>query len=260
MTVADLVAPARAHVYGKRWPHPGMSFPQADTSTLKILTEVDPRSWMWPALNQLQIGSCTANATSRCFRADAHMDGHDCGELSRRWIYHFEMAIEGTLGQGDVGAIGHDAFTVAKHGIPDEALYPYSDNIEDFEIKPPDVEPRAYRLGKPVRSVPQTLEAIKQVLSNRQTIPLGFTVYESFEDTSWWASGEMPIPAPGEEILGGHEVLACGYLKEYPHHILMLNSWDTSFGIGGYFLMPLAYVLDRSRVSDLRTIQRPAGK
>jgi C1A family cysteine protease len=174
-----------SHAYGWRRPYPGLSYPQADTSNLLILPEVDPRGAMPPVFDQGQLGSCTANATAACFQYDSIMDGKDCGVLSRRWIYHFEKALEHTLGQGDTGAMGHDAFTVAKHGIPDETLWPYSEDIEAVEAKPPDVEPRAYRLSKPVKSVAQSLVAVKQVLSNRQTVAIGFTVYESFEDPSW---------------------------------------------------------------------------
>jgi len=244
------------HVYGWRGSLGASPFPYADTGGLALKASVDPRPWMPPALNQLEIGSCTANATSRCFRADAIMDGHDCGELSRRWIYHFEMALEGTLGRGDVGAIGHDAFRVAKHGIPDEALYPYSNDIADFEVKPPDVEPRAYTLTKPVVTVQQNKTAIQQVLSNEQTIAFGFVVYESFEDSSWWSSGEMPIPDPREPIMGGHEVLCCGFLPEYPDYALILNSWDVTFGIDGYFLMPWGYLVNPRFCSDFRSIKR----
>jgi C1A family cysteine protease len=217
---------------------------------------------MPPAFDQLRLGSCTANATNRCFRYDTIMDGKDCGELSRLWTYFFERSIEHTLDQGDCGAMGHDAFTVAHHGIPDETLWPY--DIAKFEEKPPacwipgHTGKRNYTLTKEVKAVPQSLTAIQQALSTNQTIPFGFSVYESFESEQTANTGIMPMPKPGEEILGGHEVLACGYLKKYPHYILVLNSWNTSWGLNGYFLMPVAFLLDNNYASDLRTICRPS--
>lgn len=209
---------------------------------------------MPPALNQLELGSCTANATARCFRYDTIMDGKDCGELSRLWIYYFERAIEHTLDQGDCGAEGHDAFTVARHAIPNESHYPY--DISKFEQKPPNVQPRAYKLTKPVHAVPQTEEEFKRVLSNNQTIAYGFTVYRDFEEP-WGTPGVMPEPNPSEEVLGGHENLLVGYLEEYPDHFLSLNSWGTEWGIfGGYFLFPKATLLNPNVASDFRTIVR----
>jgi C1A family cysteine protease len=261
--------------YGWRRPLPGQGaldlLPHADTTGLTIKPEVDPRAEMPPIFDQLPLGSCTANATAAAFQYDGILDGKDPGELSRLWIYYFERSKEGTLGQGDCGAYGHDAFTVAKHGIPDESLWPY--DIAKFEEKPPAAEPRAYKLTKPVHAVPQSEAAIRKVLSNDQTIAFGFTVKQSFEDRSWWPSAQMPIPAVTEETLGGHEILAVGYLESFPDHVIARNSWNLIYGLfgesitgaeakankGGYFLFPLALLTDPSVCSDLRTIVRPAS-
>lgn len=243
------------HFYGWRRPLPGLTYPTADTSDLTVAAEVDPRKKLPPVFDQGQLGSCTANATAACFQYDAILDGHDCGLLSRLWIYYFERSLEHTLGQGDVGAMGHDAFTVAKHGIPGESRWPY--NIATFEVKPPDVEPRAYVLKKTVRAVPQTETAIKQVLSNGQTVAFGFTVYESFESEKVDENGVVPMPRPGEEVLGGHETLIVGYLKNHAAYALVRNSWGTGWGMGGYFLMPWKYLTDTDLCSDFRTIVRP---
>ena len=235
----------------------------ADTSTLPILPEVDPRKAMPPVFDQGQLGSCTANATAAAFEHDANLDGHKIGRLSRLWIYYQERRIEGSLGQGDTGAYGSDAFRAAATvGVPSEKDWPY--DISTFDHIPPSKATKDalthYHLTKPTKSVPQTQHAIKQVLSNRQTIAFGFTVYESFEDSTRWSKGRMPIPdATREQVLGGHEVLLVGYLKSEPHYALARNSWGSKWALAGYFLFPWSILLDRSVCSDLRTIQRPAG-
>lgn len=243
------------HVYGKRWAGPERALPRADTANLPILPTVDPRGEMPPVFDQGRLGSCTANATAGCFQYDSIVDGHDCGPLSRLWIYYWERALEGTLGQGDTGAIGHDAFRVARHGIPPESTWPY--NIDTFQDRPGADEPRAYYLRKPVAAPAQSQTAVKQVLSNRQTIAFGFTVYESFEG-QWEQPGVMPVPQPGEQVLGGHEILAVGYLADWPEYVLCRNSWGAQWGLGGYFLFPWSIFLDHNQVQDLRTIVRPA--
>ena len=66
----------------------------------------------------------------------------------------------------------------------------------------------------------------------------------------------MPIPHPDETVLGGHEVLVVGYLTGEPHYALVRNSWGTSWGLDGYFLMPWGFLLDPRMCSDFRTIKR----
>lgn len=208
------------------------------------------------------VHNCTANATACAFQWDAILDGKLDGPLSRLWIYYGERKIEGTLGQGDTGAEGHDAYTVASTlGIPPESAWPY--DISTFQGPIPALATKDetyYKLTKPVHAVPQTETAIKQVLSNRQIVTFGFTVYESFESQAVAETGIVPMPAKGEKILGGHEIAVVGYLAAHPQHALVRNSWGVGWGLKGYALFPWAYLASRSLSSDLRTIVRPAGK
>lgn len=259
---ADLIPQVqRQHAMGWRAPLPGRgaleTLEHADTSGITILDEVSPFEKMPPALDQGDLGSCTANATNRAFRFDSIQDGADCGELSRLWTYYFERAREHTLDQGDCGAEGRDAYPIAKHGIPAETLWPY--DISKFEIKPPDAEPRAYTLDKAVHALKPDEHDFMRALSNGQTISYGFTVYENFEQGTWSSdTGEMPMPTRGEGQLGGHENLLCGYLKGFEDYFLSLNSWSTAWGIhGGYFLIPKEFVLSTKYASEYRTIVRP---
>lgn len=234
----------------------------ADHSGLTILDEVDPRVDLPPIFDQGQLGSCTANATAAAFQYDTMLDGHDCGLLSRLWIYYYERSLEAELGQGDTGAIGSDAFKVAATvGVPKESDWPY--DIATFEGPPPQEavrESRLYRLARPYHSVVPTVEACKAVLSNRQTIAFGFPVFESFEAPDVAKTGVVPIPDPNaERRLGGHEVLLVGYLKSEPEYGLVRNSWSASWGLSGYCLFPWALLLDSQIGSgDWTTIVRPA--
>lgn len=234
------------------------SYPEADTTGLPILPEVDPRGRMPGIFDQGQLGSCTANATAAAFQYEAILDGHDPGPLSRLWVYYWERSLEHSLGAGDTGAYGHDAYKVAKHGIPSESLWPY--DISTFEGPPPAAADatRAYTLTKPVHTPRRSQNAFQQVLSNNQTIAFGFTVYDSFE-SQWATPGIMPVPKPGEQILGGHEILIVGYLQTHPHYFLVRNSWGgpkTALDVTGYFLYPTSVLLDPNIASDFRTIVR----
>lgn len=240
-------------------PHPRRRV--ADTSGITILDEVDPRKDLPPIFDQSQLGSCTANATAAHFQYDGMLDGADPGLLARLWIYWQERAKEGSLGQGDTGAFGSDAFWVASHiGVPPETAWPY--DISTFDPKQPPVaatdDEGHYKLVKPYATPTLSVQAFQAVFSNKQLISFGFSVFESFEVGDVVKTGIVPLPGPGESQLGGHETVAVGYLKSEPNYCLCRNSWGEGWGLGGYFLMPWAYLLDPNLCGDWTTIQRPA--
>lgn len=278
--MAEILVPSRRiRRYGWRPSLPLLGLPVANTGDIEVKDEVDNRDILKDYVeNQWALGSCTANATANHFRFDATLDGKDPGQLCRLGIYWGERKIEGELGQGDTGAYGHDAFTVAKGGIPTEDAWPYQwDGMERDEPAPEDYfdpkdEPKsylqapvAYKLTKQVAAVPQAEQAIKAVLSNGQLVSFGFTVYESFESDEVTRTGIVPMPKSSESVLGGHEVLLCGYLKSQPDYGLVCNSWGsvqtdgTKWGLdgSGFFLMPWRMLLSSDLVSDLRTVVRP---
>ncbi len=242
---------------------------QADTAGLVVANEVDPRgSKPMPAIfNQLDLGSCTANAVGAALQYDLSIDRRLQGlgnahRRSRLDLYYGERSLEGNLSNGDTGAMGRDGFKFAQQtGVLLEAIWTY--DITTYQGPPP--AGKRHKLTKPYVSVPQDDNSIRSVLSNQQTIAFGFTVYDSFEDPGVMDSGIVPMPLRNESTLGGHEILAVGYLAAYPNHVLCRNSWGTDIyqGLpgadvhgGGYLLFPLAYLTNPNLSGDLRTIVR----
>lgn len=208
------------------------------------------------AYAQLRLGACTGNAVAGGIEYNNILDGCSFGTPSRLDIYYGERAEEGTVDQ-DAGAFGRDGFRFAHRvGVIPESDWPY--DVSKFAVKPPADEGRRFRI-RTYKAVPRGILSFKRVFSNRQTIAFGFSVFESFESDETASSGIMPVPGPGERMVGGHEVLGCGYLEKYPHHLLVRNSWGTDWGMGGYFLMPWSVIMDRNLSSDFRTIYRPAA-
>src|SRR5947209_7899159 len=254
------VQPRRIQRYGWKPSLPDLRDHIADASELAVRDEVDPRGELPPVFDQGQLGSCTANAVAGAVEYDAKLNGTDPGALSRLWIYYYERKIEGSPADQDTGAYGRDGFKVCKTvGVPLESDWPY--DVSKFSQEPPASladEARQHRISN-YRSVPRNLDSIKAVLSNRQTMAFGLTVYESFESAEVAKTGIVPMPARGERTLGGHEVLLVGYLKSEPNYGLVRNSWGTGWGLQGYFLMPWAYLMDANLASDFRTVRRPAA-
>ena len=255
------ITPRQIRRYGWKPSLPDLRDHIADASELAVLDEVDPRADLPDVFDQGQLGSCTANAVAAAVQYDAKLNGADPGFLSRLWIYYYERKLEGSPADQDTGAFGRDGFKVCNTlGVPLEQDWPY--DITKFSQDPPAglaAEAAGHRISN-YRAVPRNLDSMKAVLSNKQTIALGFTVYESFESPQVAQTGIVPMPTRNEKTLGGHEVLLVGYLKDEANYALVRNSWGTGWGRNGYFLMPWAYILDANLASDFRTIRRPAGK
>jgi len=226
-----------------------------------IQSEVDLRQGPMPLVyDQGQLGSCTANAVAAALQFDLSLDlatlapPRRARRRSRLDIYYGERELEGELGQGDTGAYGRDGFRFAQNtGVLLEERWPY--DISTYAGPPPAAYKR-YKLTKPYAHPAQDVDQIKAILSNQQTVAFGFTVYESFESGTVESTGIVPMPRSGEAELGGHEMLLVGYLSAHPGYFLARNSWGSSFGIGGYVLMPEQYITDAGLASDLRTIVR----
>ncbi len=241
--------------YGWRPSPPDNRDKVADPSGLTVLPEVDLRQGPMPLVyDQGQLGSCTANAVCAALQFDLSLDlaPKKARRRSRLDLYYGERSLEGSLQDGDTGAIGRDGFKYAQQtGVLLEQAWPY--DITTYHGPPP--AGRRHKLAKPYAAVTKTEAHIKAVLSNQQTVAIGFTVYDAFESPEVAQSGVVDLPGPSEYPLGGHEVLLVGYLAAHPDYALARNSWGSDWGLGGYFLWAWEYILS-SYTSDLRTIVR----
>jgi C1A family cysteine protease len=216
---------------------------------------VDMTALCPPVYDQGALGSCTANAIAGAIEFD-QMKQKQIGIAvpSRLFIYYNERVIEGTVNE-DAGAMIRDGIkSVNVQGAPSEKLWPY--RISKFKVKPTlkaykdAVNHQALKYAR----VTQTEFGMKAVLASGLPIIFGFAVYESFESDNVEKTGEVPMPADNEEMIGGHAVLAVGY-DESTKRFRCRNSWGKSWGRDGYFTMPYEYMTDRRLADDLWVIK-----
>jgi nucleoside phosphorylase len=231
---------------------PLIRFPQG------LPPSVDLRSECPPVYDQGQLGSCTANGIAAAIEFDQRKQGTKEFIPSRLFIYYSERVIEGTVNQ-DSGAQVRDGIkSVATVGAPPETDWPY--DIKKFTDKPP---PNAFADAKhdlvsSYARVSQNLAQMQGCLAEGYPFVLGFTVYESFESETVTETGVVPMPQPGETVMGGHCVLAVGYDNDKRVFIIR-NSWGADWGLKGYCLMPYEYLLSSSLASDFWTIRAVTG-
>ena len=228
------------------------------SSPSSISDKFDVKQWCSPVENQLNLGSCTANAgvglveyfENRAF--GRHIDA------SRMFLYKVTRNLLGWT--GDTGAFLRTTMAaMALFGVPPKRYWPYS--VPDF-----DNEPTAfcyafaqsyqaityYRLDPSGTPRDKLLNRIKLYLRAGLPSMFGFTVYSSY--TQARTTGEIPFPTSGESRVGGHAVVAVGYddkikiksaspgAKETTGALMIRNSWGAGWGDNGYGWLPYEYV------------------
>ena len=219
----------------------------------KMPKSVDLRPQCAPVEDQGQLGSCTANALVGNLELLEKKSGRAVTDLSRLFVYYNERALEGTLNE-DAGAFLRDGIKVlVKQGVCTEKKWPY--NIARFASKPPAA---CYQqaLSHQVTSYHRilTVTQMKTCLAEGYPFVFGFTVYESFESANVARTGQVDLPKPREQAVGGHAVMAAGY-DDATRRFLIRNSWAADWGLRGYFTMPYDYLGDRNLSDDFWTIR-----
>jgi len=217
---------------------------------------VDLRADCPPVYDQGHLGSCTGNAIAGALEFDQlKQKMTDVFTPSRLFIYYNERVIEGTV-TSDPGAQIRDGIkTVAKQGAcHEDTLWPY--DIAKFADKPNQAayDDAAEHPAVAYQRVARDLAQMKGCLASGYPFVLGFTVYASFESAEVAKSGHCPMPVVGEDVVGGHAVVAVGY-DDASQSFLVRNSWGATWGLAGYFTIPYAYLTQRSLASDFWTIR-----
>ena len=263
--IADISAPVQSHARAYGWvkdkPEGWIFGRDAHFKTgppVALPASCNLQSNCPPVYDQTTLESCTANASGAGWDFENFQQDGAFLTPSRLKIYYDARAKEGTIGQ-DAGAQLRDVLAVLcmpMGGVCPETMWPYI--VSKFTQQPPAA---CYACGKTnyvlqAQSVAQDLATIKTVLAiTRRPVIFGFTVYSSFESQAVAKSGIVPLPKRGEQILGGHAVLAVGY-DDARQMVLVRNSWGIGWGLGGYFWLPYAYITNPRLASDFWTILR----
>ena len=223
--------------------------------------KVDLRPKMPAVYDQGQLGSCTANAIGAAFEYEQVKQGLKDFMPSRLFIYYNERAMEGTV-DTDSGAMIRDGMkSVAKLGVCTETTWPY--DIPKFTQKPPKkaYDEASKHQALVYRRVLPNLHQMQGCLAAGYPFVFGFSVYESFMSEEVARTGEVPLPPRGEQLIGGHAVVAVGY-DDSIQRFIVRNSWGDGWGKKGYCTMPYGYLTDPQLARDfwaIYTVEAPTA-
>lgn len=216
---------------------------------------VDLRDGFPPCYDQGALGSCTANAIAGALQFLEQKEGEASPEMpSRLFIYYNERALEGTVGSDSGAQIRDGIKVVHREGFCSEPEWPYE--IQRFAARPPQacyadaLKERVSQYLRLDRGLP-----LLTCLATGFPFVFGFSVYSSFESSEVARTGNAPLPAAGEQLLGGHAVVAVGY-DVSTSRFLVRNSWGSGWGMGGYFTLPFQYLETPALSADFWTIRQ----
>lgn len=206
--------------------------------------------------DQGTLGSCTSNASSALCQFVMKKVGHKWFMPSRLALYYWTRAMESNVNE-DTGASIQAAVSVChKIGVPQDSMWWY--NIAKFAVKPNMkvvADANKYKTSMPLSINHFSLNDMQACIVAGFPFTFGFAVYEGFDTGNWPSTtGMMPMPKVGEQMLGGHAVLAIGY-DNNKKAFKIRNSWGTNWGQKGHFWMPYNFIMSSDFADDFWTIK-----
>ena len=202
---------------------------------------IDLRPLCPPVFNQLDLGSCTANALAAAYEFEKIRQKQQYFMPSRLFIYYNERVLEKRVKIDSGASLRNGIKTLNKQGVCPEDMWKY--DVKKFTTKP---NIKCYKTALKNQileyvNLENSLGNIKQCLSDGYPVSFGFSVYTSFMSDSVAKTGVATLPKAGDSLEGGHAVLAVGFDDE-KNAVLVRNSWGDEWGIQGYFYLPYEYI------------------
>lgn len=205
--------------------------------------------FMPPVRDQLNIGSCTANAGCEAagFTNNAETSKGD-PLFSRLDLYAITRTLEGTPLSEDSGCQVRDVFkAMAQYGVCLEEEWAYVPSR--FSQMPP---ANAMDDGRAHKAITYhrlaSIAEIKTCIGQGFPFIGGFVCFESLMSAQCAATGNVPVPKPTEQQIGGHCIYFYGFDDNADDGaggkgmLLFQNSWGTGWGLTGRGRLPYAYL------------------
>lgn len=226
--------------------------------TANLPPSIDLSPGMPEAPDQGQLGSCGPHTAFKSIQYDQLHEQLPVAPPSRLFIYYTTRSLMGTVNQ-DSGVDNRTMLkALNKYGFCPEALWPYT--IQRFTQKPTQ-EAYTEASKSQITSyavVQQSLDQMKGCLASGFPFIFGFSVYDSLLSSIVEKTGLIPMPRPGEDLRGGHDVNIVGF-DDARQLFKLENSWGKEWGQEGFGWIPYAYAVNPRLASDFWVINAVPG-
>ena len=221
---------------------------QSRYKAAQLPPKVDMRSKMTEVEDQLQVGSCTANAVAGAYEYIVKKNQGIDYDASRLFIYYNARLANLPKGQrmSDSGSnIRVAVDQMIKQGCCSEETWEYSQDPKIVNSRPSAdayEEAQNYKLTE-IQNVPVELNAWKSALAEGYPIIFGVRLYSTFDNLR---NGRVPDPHPneiGRNTHGSHAMLCVGY-SDPDKMFIVRNSWGKNWGDNGYCYMSYNYLMN----------------
>ena len=197
------------------------------------------QEWASPVEEQLDLGSCTAQAVVGAYELLLNMHYPDkFVELSRLFLYYNARKLENKVDK-DVGAYIVDAIrTLRDYGVCTEELWPY--DTTKFKVMPTtacylDARKRTIAMAYEVL----TPDSIIRMLNEGRPVVIGVDVFNSFYDITN-TDFILKEPAVNEQPMGSHAMCVIGY-DSGTRLFQVRNSFGDDWGNKGQCMISYEY-------------------
>ncbi len=203
----------------------------------KLESSVDLRSMMPEIRSQGNVGACTAYSTVSVF--EYLLSNKEQTRLSELYVYYMSRTYTDRT-HIDEGVSIHDSIqSLMDYGVCPWELW---DNTQSFDSEPSEEAKKTARdrVVTVAMNVEHNIEHFKSAISEGYPVIFGLKLYNSFANPP---RGFVTWPEEGEQELGNHAMVMCGYSDEGKFFIVR-NSWGTTYGDDGYCYIPYSYIAD----------------
>lgn len=211
-----------------------------DGAPLPPAAAVDPAHVPAP-VDQSTLSSCVANALCECAESVKLRSGASFEQLARLKLYYdTRVRVAQERPDDDGGCLISDGVLALEHyGVCREAIWPY--DTSKYAVAPsPEADAEGLQRKTLLAYHCPTLTELKASIAQGFPVAFGFVVYESLMSQRVADTGEIPMPAKDEKVLGGHAVTAVAY-DDGTRRVRLLNSWGESWGDSGFATISYDY-------------------